>query len=361
MEKETISVTELGAVCDGSTDSTDAFKKAFCKGKKVFVPFGRYTVSETLVMRGGTELFFDRGAALFASPTLSSLPLISSENSYGTVIDGGLFCHPYLDDSGAVIMVRNSSQNRISNVEFRDCKGSCISLFGVCGFDIENIAFSSLSQPVGCGIIIGGGCRNGNIKKLFAKTEGQTKGFLLTLDSQLGDIRSIRILELCAERCGGFIFIHSRGGKIDDIFAKGIYGGTDCAAKLICDTEAHRIEISDIEIYSVSKSLLPLIDIHGTPGNTSINSFSRPGLIDSEPFSPTLSVTGSEGVHVVIDGLYRDCATRAFGSTKAKNMGLDLSKKLCSFECVTAHNGKVICPDGGFSRLYINNNEKDRS
>ncbi len=353
MEKQTISVTDLGALCDGSQDSTDAFIKAVNTAKRVLVPFGRYTLSKTLVLPDECELAFDRGAAVFATDSMADAPMIAAQNAVDISIRGGVFHHPYRNDGGAVLDFGDISGLVISDTDFFDCNGSCISFERVADFSTNNISFSSLSEPRGGGVVIHGGCHHGSIGHLFAKTPGQTHLAFVTLNAKVGDIRSITIRDLCADSCGGFI--EMRGcGKISDISVCGIYGGTECVLMIPREVQAHGISISELEIYSVSDKGRPLIDISGSVRDLFVRDFSRPGLIDSEPFAPSVRISESMGASVRISGLCPECALRAFRDTKAKIMGLDFSESLYSLDYITAKDGEVICPDGGFSRLYIN-------
>jgi hypothetical protein len=66
-DKDAVNVKDMGAVGDGDTDDTAAFKKALKASKKVFFPAGRYKISETIQLEGGTQIFGIKGSSIIAS------------------------------------------------------------------------------------------------------------------------------------------------------------------------------------------------------------------------------------------------------------------------------------------------------
>jgi hypothetical protein len=56
VESGWVSISELGAKGDGTTDCTDIFEKAIAKYNTIYVPIGKYAVSRTLTLRQQTTL-----------------------------------------------------------------------------------------------------------------------------------------------------------------------------------------------------------------------------------------------------------------------------------------------------------------
>jgi hypothetical protein len=65
-DKDAVNVKDLGAVGDGTTDDTNAFKKAIATSQKVFVPKGSFKITEPLVLGPKTQLFALRSANIDA-------------------------------------------------------------------------------------------------------------------------------------------------------------------------------------------------------------------------------------------------------------------------------------------------------
>src|SRR5690554_5391895 len=75
-------ITEFGAVPDGKTLSTDAFKKAIKKceeagGGTVYVPAGRF-LTGPIHMVSNTNLHIDAGAVLLFSQDINDFPIVQS-------------------------------------------------------------------------------------------------------------------------------------------------------------------------------------------------------------------------------------------------------------------------------------------
>ena len=54
--KEWVNLIDLGAKGDGTTDDTEAFKKAIAQHQAIYLPTGRYLVSETILLKSNTVL-----------------------------------------------------------------------------------------------------------------------------------------------------------------------------------------------------------------------------------------------------------------------------------------------------------------
>ncbi len=51
-----INIRDLGAIGDGTTDDTDAFKKAIAEHRAIYLPSGQYRVTDTIALKPDTIL-----------------------------------------------------------------------------------------------------------------------------------------------------------------------------------------------------------------------------------------------------------------------------------------------------------------
>lgn len=92
-----VSVKDFGALGDGNTDDTQAIKEAIAKHKNVYLPAGRYRVTETIKLRKGskfiglhpyaTQLVLDESEANF-SGFGSPVPVLESSEGGDDIVNG---------------------------------------------------------------------------------------------------------------------------------------------------------------------------------------------------------------------------------------------------------------------------------
>jgi len=70
-----VNIRSLGAVGDGSTDDTEAFRKAIAEHRTIYLPTGRYVVSDTIVLRPDTVM-------IGLHPSATQIDLLDSTSAF---------------------------------------------------------------------------------------------------------------------------------------------------------------------------------------------------------------------------------------------------------------------------------------
>src|SRR5208337_4778595 len=70
-----VNIRSLGAKGDGSTDDTEAFRKAIAGHRAIYLPTGRYVVSDTIVLRPDTVM-------IGLHPSATQIDLLDSTSAF---------------------------------------------------------------------------------------------------------------------------------------------------------------------------------------------------------------------------------------------------------------------------------------
>jgi hypothetical protein len=65
-DKDAANIKDFGAIGDGENDDTAAFKKAMKTSKKIFIPKGRFKLTEDIQLEPGMQIFGVKGSSLTA-------------------------------------------------------------------------------------------------------------------------------------------------------------------------------------------------------------------------------------------------------------------------------------------------------
>jgi hypothetical protein len=65
-DADAVNIKSFGALGDGKTDDSEAFKKAIKASKKIYFPKGNYKITETIQLEPGTQIFGTRNSSISA-------------------------------------------------------------------------------------------------------------------------------------------------------------------------------------------------------------------------------------------------------------------------------------------------------
>ena len=250
---------DFGAIGDGFTDDTVAFQNALNSGAaNVIVPFGRYKISQTLLLPSNTTILADQCARIILSPTQTlkrgEFLLSNADVTGGNVnvaICGGIWdgnnrapecAKPDLFDktgySGAVLNFVNVDGLTLKNVTVANSTTFYVRMSRIHNFTIENIDL--LSDVYGKnqdGLHFGGDCRHGVVKNVRALSFGQTNDDMIALNADdsiervenldlvRDGIEDITFENIFAENCYTVIRMLSVTAPIKNIRFRNIYAG----------------------------------------------------------------------------------------------------------------------------------------
>ena len=255
----TVSVKDYGAVGNGVTDDTEAIQAALNSGAdEIYIPFGAYSVSKTLLIPSNTAITADPCARITLRPRTrlrrDEFLLSNSDPVGGNVnisITGGVWdgnnrapeCEkPDIFDengySGAVLNFVGVTGLTLRSLTVANSTTYYVRMSRIESFVIEDIDL--VSDAFGKnqdGLHFGGACRHGRVKNLRALSFGQTNDDMVALNADdsvervenLGlardAIEDITFENIFAENCYTVIRMLSVTAPIRNIKFKNIYAG----------------------------------------------------------------------------------------------------------------------------------------
>lgn len=156
LENEYANVKLYGAVGDGVTDDTQAFKDAFNTGLNVYIPDGQYVISDYVEIPSSNVIVFGSGTILDQSPAPTGYDIgcLYAENKSNIIIDG-----IKIQGTGAGLASTVGSEisfNDCTNVKVVNCEISeVIKNYGICFRHCDTAAAigNYLHRFTYCGII----------------------------------------------------------------------------------------------------------------------------------------------------------------------------------------------------------------
>ena len=130
LENEYANVKFYGAIGDGVTDDTTAFKNAFATGKNIYIPEGTYLISDSIPLKSNT-IIFGNGLIYDTYQPTDETGLFNGDHISNVTIDGiriqGTGSLTTAPEHGSMIRFYDSSDIVIRNVElFNNPKIHCI-------------------------------------------------------------------------------------------------------------------------------------------------------------------------------------------------------------------------------------------
>ncbi|MBE7039060.1 MAG: hypothetical protein E7404_09195 [Ruminococcaceae bacterium] len=314
------SVKEYGAVGNGVSDETKAFREAFESSEKfIYIPKGNYLIFDTLYVPSDKTIIADSAAFIkcadgcFKKEYSYLIRNKDIENGDKNItIIGGIWdgnninnmCKTYKDgiQSGILFEFMNVDGLKISDVVLQNSERFHLRINRVSHFEFTNIHFNDTNlRPCNDGINMGGFCEFGKIKGVTA-IKGATNDDLIALnaddnescmtrDKQWGYIRNIEIEDVYAEDVYTAVRILSVESEISNISIKNLhcgireYGfnldaGRYCMDPFFDDADypkgvgnLHDIYLENITLYKTIKSGRPICTFEQNARNFEIKNF----------------------------------------------------------------------------------------
>ena len=253
------SVTDFGATGNGMTDDFAAIQAALDSGAAtVYIPTGRYLVSETLTVGSHTHIKAEPTAAVVLAGKRKRMRgdfLLSSKSKDSwcedITLEGGIWdgnnqapenAKPDITDntgySGGVLNFTGVKGLTLRSLTVANSTTYYIRMCSISDFVIEDINF--VSDRFGHnqdGLHFGGDVRRGRVRNIRALSKGQTNDDMVALNADdsiervenldlvRDDIEDITFENIYAENCYTVIRILSVTARIRNISFKNIYAG----------------------------------------------------------------------------------------------------------------------------------------
>jgi len=312
---KTVSVKDFGAVGDGRTDDYLAFRAALSSGAaEVLIPFGEYSVSDTLYIGSNTRLIADRCAKVVMKRSSRAkrgdFLLSAIDGSENISVEGGIWdgknsdeknAKPDLFDkegySGSVLNFVGVRGLRLSGLTVANSTTYYIRMSRVEDFLIEDIDF--ISDEFGHnqdGLHFGGGVRRGRVRNIRALSRGQTNDDMIALNADdsvervenfdlvRDDIEDIEFENIYAENCYTVIRMLSVGVKIRNIKFKNIYAGYRHYAINGDGARYCKTPLFDEEDHPLGVGLCENIEIENFVCYAQNEKFDHPRCTEPEPY-----------------------------------------------------------------------------
>ena len=143
----TINVRDFGAVGDGSTDDTQAFRDAFTSGDPdIYIPPGTYLIGDTTPVDfpDGRNLFGDGDSSILLVKTGTGILFQMSSNTslFAVLIDGTRGSSGGVDSG--LIELATVSNAAISSVKFVNCNRPCVMTDHTTALTVSNCSFTDV-------------------------------------------------------------------------------------------------------------------------------------------------------------------------------------------------------------------------
>ena len=270
-KKESYNIKFYGAIGDGVTDDTEAFKKALNAvdyteyGRTIFVPAGTYLISETLELKEGTSLCGEANSVIKFSANHVQIMLNGSDIEIkDLVFDGSdVTTTNVIKDNEDVLVYRT----RIENVTFKNFTGaqiSAVNLEEAKGVHILNCIFKDIKgEEVKC-IKVGTYTQNIFIKNnTFNNIKYKSiynKRYSIYIDSQqtlfLRDTNAVIENNYFDTDIHAHIYVNASNITVNNnsFITKSTYAG-NCHSVLIDNTDSTKIKNN---FYNLSNSIIIL-------------------------------------------------------------------------------------------------------
>lgn len=312
-----------GAVGDAKTDCSVALNKAISDGQSLIsIPYGNYIFKSGLNFSSNVKLSVHPKATLtFDFDSKNDCACVSNVGAQsvcsGIIITGGIWVNKTKSDLFCFDNVKNLT---LSGLEIlSQSNESCICLNGVSSFKLKDIY--ATAQKSDSFIKLCNDCFDGIIKNVKASgfDKALSFGHKNTESTVLHDIYAHA---LCFDNCKTLINFDKSCEKVFRVCISDVKGSFfDNALCVLCP--ANDIEISDINVYSLSKSKNDACYIltDSECEYLEIQNFTRDSLCESTPPIPTAIMKNSgPDCSVIIDGLALDSVIMSKGLSKDVSM-----------------------------------------
>ncbi len=249
-------ITVYGAKGDGVTDCSPALREALKNEKEIYVPEGRYKITEELRLPSGIKLTAHKNATIFCADgcfTAEGSRAMVTNDDYengnsaiyieGGVWDGNNTANPRTDgwrdgpSQGLLFSFFNVRGLTIKNLTAKDSESYHFRLGKTSDFLLENIIISDTAFTA-CqdGFHIGGGCSGGIIRGIRAE-KGSTNDDLIAFNADDANwychnwgmtdapISDMLVEDVYAEDCWTAIRLLSVKTEIRDITIRNVTAG----------------------------------------------------------------------------------------------------------------------------------------
>ena len=159
LQKDLVNVRIYGAVGDGVTDDSDAIQRAANENHVLFFPEGKYLISKTISIRGGTFVYGCGVSSELAAADDFSGDMLFAENAYNIVIENMAFT---ANRNANAIHLTTASETTIYNCKIVRAGKNAILFDGdpaILPRILYNIIRGDENAPnLGCGISLEYGC-----------------------------------------------------------------------------------------------------------------------------------------------------------------------------------------------------------
>ena len=231
----------LSLFSDGTRDATEALQKLLDGRGYIYLPRGKYLISKTLVIRGGTCLSLAPRATIRLADGANCTMIVSdhSVENHDITIEGGVWdgncsaqvrCHePDRYFYGTAVQLLNTFDLTVRNLTVKDPEAFAIQIADAERFTVENITFDfNMMKPNMDGVHVQGRARNGYIRNIKGATNDDMVA--LNCDDGLngkiyqGDIENIEVDGVFCENGYTAVRLLSCGSKMRNVKISNIFG-----------------------------------------------------------------------------------------------------------------------------------------
>lgn len=182
-------ILDFGLIPDGKTDFSSCIKTALIKYRHIYFPKGKYLISEPIKIPSNTKITADKNAYIKAIDNCLNYDccfgMITNEDlvdgNENIVIDGGIWDGNNVNNArenwrtgpctGLLFNFMEVKNLSLKNITAKNSESYHFRIGRTVNFIIENIVIEDEHLTM-CqdGIHVGGGCHNGIIKNVFAKS-----------------------------------------------------------------------------------------------------------------------------------------------------------------------------------------------
>ncbi|NLD88280.1 MAG: hypothetical protein GX633_08505 [Clostridiales bacterium] len=224
---------------DGTRDTTEALQKLLDGCGYVYLPQGRYIISEPLMIYGGTCLRLAPQATVRLADGSNCMMLVTdpAKESRDITVEGGVWdgnCSAQVRCSdpehyfyGTALQFRNTFDLTVRDLTVKDPEAFAIQISDSERFTVENITFDfNMMRPNMDGVHVQGRARNGYIRNI----KGATNDDLVALN--------------CDDGLNGSVY----QGDIENIEVDGVFSdnGYTAVRLLSCGSRMRNVKISNI-------------------------------------------------------------------------------------------------------------------
>lgn len=332
-------VQYFGAVGDGVTDDTEAFRAAFASGEsRITIPYGSgaYLIKEPLQLPSGITLdAHERAVIRFAG-------IQAAPNARNIRIIGG--CWEMTETDGAAIIFNETDRITLENMQFSGSAQSLLHFNSCSDISIENLRFHADSNTAA--LRFSGTTSFATLRGLTVEKAAAAIEFMPS-----AEISGLIGLDLYAHDCARILTGDS--ASLTDCRLCTIHGEATEQAIDFCDCKLDNVTIKHCR---VCDSYIHLAN--NSFSHFYVMDFMRESDREINPSKPTLTFSGTDAV-LLCDGISLDAiilAKKSVPTTKitaARMASPVLGKHIYTADLTLNEGNRFIIPVGSFEMLEV--------